>query len=181
MATASYERCTGWSQVHRNLKQGLHLANYPDFARGSGGTGNVCCIVGWYQGTAPAPADQALGRFIKHKADGDLTRFTIVTRNEGSGGQHSEPLGLPRVQYRHLAPGKNVYLFTERAPCAARCQGSIAQWATTFDRDIIVQYRTPYTDTDKKLLDQVMRDAEAVTARDAQAEVAAIREHFQLT
>lgn len=128
----------------------------------------------------PSQNDNVADQFTKLEQDGDLIRFTIVTRNEGDGGQHSEPRALELVQHRALAQGKDVYLFTERAPCAIRCQSSLSRWSETFERDIIVQYRTPYTDTDTLLLDPIMKTMRPATAQDARSAVKAMRENFSL-
>lgn len=49
----TYIPCDSWDRVFLLIKQGLRQANYPDLARGPGGTANICCIVGWYQKKAP--------------------------------------------------------------------------------------------------------------------------------
>jgi hypothetical protein len=178
MPTVSFEYCTSWDRVHANLIAGLRRAGYPDFAAVTGGNGNICCIVGWLTTRIGISVDSTCQYAIAEQTEGGIGyRFSMVTRNEGLGGKHSEPAGLIKVQKRSLSAGVSVYLFTERAPCTG-CQASIRRWAETYDRDIVVQYRVPYTDTDHEVLDAVMRQAEAQTAPEARAAVARIRASF---
>ena len=76
----TYIPSDSWDRVYLLIKQGLRQANYPNLARGPGGTANICCIVGWYQKGTPSQNDNVADQFTKLEQDGDLIRFTTKVK-----------------------------------------------------------------------------------------------------
>jgi hypothetical protein len=178
MASVTYMYASSWDKVFQEIKAALKEAGYPNpgwLTKMAGGNGNICCITGYYNEDKVENTTSSDALTYKVGSDGS---FSLVTRNEGSGGKHSEPAGLIKIQHRSLKAKTPVLLFTERAPCV-HCQQGLAQRANTFERDIYVQYITPYTDTNENTLDVIDRSATAVDAATAKEAVNAMRQTFK--
>lgn len=134
------QQVTGWDQVYKDIKAALSAFNYPIE---NGGAGNICAIYGKCNRDHGSFDSEQEG-WPRYKSHWTKDDYYIVARNEGYSGDHSEVCALSKLQRGII---KDIYLFTERAPCE-NCRHYMNGFgALAHGHNICVQFFESYTDS----------------------------------